>query len=51
LITTEKDKIMAKYSSRKVGEIHQIKKNKTDWGAIMGGLFILFIILAIIGGG
>jgi len=52
LTTNEKEKtIMAIYKSRKVGEIHKIEKEKTDWGAIFGGLFILFIVLALIGAG
>ena len=40
---------MAKYSSKKVAEIHKLEKNKTEWGAVAGGIFILFIILALIG--
>ena len=40
---------MAKYKSRKVGEIHQLEKEKTDWGGIIGGIVVLVIILSLLG--
>jgi uncharacterized integral membrane protein len=42
---------MAKYKKVGEGKVEVYEKQKTDWSAILGGAFIVFILLVVIFGG